>query len=115
MTRRSSRCPAARILWKRCISVARQEQDEGLAAQIVALVEDIEAGQFGARGDVLVFLPGERDIRELAKALRHITALDVLPLYARLSQAEQNRVFDSARRAVGHQGGAGHQRGGNLA
>ena len=49
----------------------------------------------GRAGDALVFLPGERDIRELAKALRHNERLRVLPLYARLSQAEQNRVFSS--------------------
>jgi len=78
-----------------------QGQDEGLAAQIVALMESIDAGQFGARGDVLIFLPGERDIRELAQALRHATTLEILPLYARLSQADQNRVFDSARRTSG--------------
>ncbi len=76
-------------------------QEDGVVAQIVALVEDIEAGQFGARGDVLVFLPGERDIRELAKALRYTTSVETLPLYARLSQADQNRVFDSARRTSG--------------
>ena len=44
---------------------------------------------------MLVFLPGERDIRELAKRLRYNDRLRVLPLYARLSQAEQNRVFQS--------------------
>ena len=75
--------------------------EEGVTAQIAALVEDIDAGRFGRRGDVLVFLPGERDIRDLARQLRHNTALDVLPLYARLSQAEQNRVFDtSSRRGI---------------
>ena len=75
--------------------------EEGVTAQIAALVEDIDAGRFGHRGDVLVFLPGERDIRDLARQLRHNTALDVLPLYARLSQAEQNRVFDtSSRRGI---------------
>jgi len=76
------------------------ESDPGSdpGGQIAALVNDIETGRFGARGDVLVFLPGERDIRELARALRHNAALDVLPLYARLSQAEQNRVFDTGPR-----------------
>jgi ATP-dependent helicase HrpA len=46
-------------------------------------------------GDVLVFLPGERDIRDAADALRHggPSDLDILPLYARLSSAEQHRVF----------------------
>ena len=72
-----------------------EDRDEGVRQQIVAVLGDIEQGQFGPRGDALVFLPGERDIRELAKALRHNDRLRVLPLYARLSQAEQNRVFSS--------------------
>jgi ATP-dependent helicase HrpA len=76
-----------------------EESERGeLNPQIVGLVEAIDAGDYGARGDVLVFLPGERDIRELAKLLRRHTSLDVLPLYARLSQSEQNRVFDVRRR-----------------
>nr|WP_259374709.1 ATP-dependent RNA helicase HrpA [Roseateles aquatilis] len=47
------------------------------------------------RGDVLVFLPGEREIREAADALRkhHPPGVEVLPLFARLSEQEQNRVF----------------------
>ena len=46
-------------------------------------------------GDVLVFLPGERDIRDAADALRTAGPQDVeiLPLFARLSAAEQHRVF----------------------
>ncbi|OWQ84061.1 ATP-dependent RNA helicase HrpA [Roseateles terrae] len=46
-------------------------------------------------GDVLVFLPGEREIREAAEALRkhHPPGVEVLPLFARLSQQEQDRVF----------------------
>lgn len=76
-------------------------QNDGAEAQIAALVDSIEAGRFGPRGDILVFLPGERDIRELARTLRHQTTVDVLPLYARLSQAEQNRVFDNSRRNSG--------------
>ncbi|MEH6587967.1 MAG: ATP-dependent RNA helicase HrpA [Halioglobus sp.] len=73
--------------------------EEGDSNQrISTVVQDIDAGQFGKRGDVLIFLPGERDIRELAKQLRSDTELDILPLYARLSQAEQNRVFDISKR-----------------
>ena len=47
-------------------------------------------------GDVLVFLPGEREIREAAEALRkhHPPGVDILPLFARLSQQEQDRVFE---------------------
>ena len=73
----------------------REDHDEGTRQQIVELLGEIEQGQFGPRGDALVFLPGERDIRELAKALRHNDRLRVLPLYARLSQAEQNKVFQA--------------------
>ena len=55
-------------------------------------------------GDVLVFLPGEREIREAADALRkhHPPGVEILPLFARLSQAEQDRVFEphGARRIV---------------
>jgi len=72
--------------------------EEGAQERIVTLVQEIEAGRYGERGDVLVFLSGEREIRELARELRSLPELDVLPLYARLSQAEQERVFDLSRR-----------------
>jgi ATP-dependent helicase HrpA len=60
-------------------------------------------------GDILVFLPGEREIREAADHLRgHLSHqplfrnAEVLPLFARLSQAEQDRIFDghTGRRIV---------------
>ncbi|UIF85017.1 ATP-dependent RNA helicase HrpA [Cupriavidus sp. UYPR2.512] len=55
-------------------------------------------------GDVLVFLPGEREIREAAEALRkhHPPHTEILPLFARLSVQEQERVFkpSNARRIV---------------
>lgn len=58
-------------------------------------------------GDMLVFLPTERDIREAAKRLRADKLIqqqqrEVLPLYARLSTAEQNKIFKpgAARRIV---------------
>ena len=46
-------------------------------------------------GDILVFLPGEREIREAAEALRYSmpSSTEILPLYARLSAAEQEKVF----------------------
>jgi ATP-dependent helicase HrpA len=56
----------------------------------------------GGAGDILVFLPGEREIREAADHLRKHLAhqplhrnAEILPLFARLSQAEQDRVFES--------------------
>ena len=55
-------------------------------------------------GDVLVFLPGEREIREAAEHLRrhHPPGVEVVPLFARLSQQEQDHIFEphSARRIV---------------
>ena len=55
-------------------------------------------------GDVLVFLPGEREIREAADHLRKKSppGVEVVPLFARLSQQEQDHIFEphSARRIV---------------
>lgn len=49
------------------------------------------------RGDILVFLTGEREIRDLADTLNKLNLLhtEVVPLYARLSASEQNRIFQS--------------------
>ena len=60
-------------------------------------------GAAGLRGDVLVFLPGEREIRDTAEVLRkhHPKGIEVLPLFARLSAAEQDKVFKTgAQRRV---------------
>lgn len=55
-----------------------------------------ELGKEG-RGDILIFMSGEREIRDTADALnrRELPHTEILPLYARLSNAEQNRVFQS--------------------
>lgn len=66
-----------------------EEPGEALAQT----VREVQKGAWGDPGDMLVFLPGERDIRDLARRLRGSDGLDVLPLYARLSQGEQARVF----------------------
>jgi ATP-dependent helicase HrpA len=60
-----------------------------------AIVDGIEECARAGPGDVLVFLPGEREIRAAAEALRkhHPPAAEILPLYARLSASEQERVF----------------------
>ncbi|MGH1486596.1 MAG: ATP-dependent RNA helicase HrpA [Cellvibrionaceae bacterium] len=63
-----------------------------------------EISTIDTQGDILVFLSGERDIRETALKLRRekIPHLTVIPLYARLSIAEQNKVFQAhkGRRVV---------------
>jgi ATP-dependent RNA helicase HrpA len=60
-----------------------------------AIVDAVDELALAGQGDVLVFLPGEREIREAAEALRkrHPPHTEILPLYARLSAVEQERVF----------------------
>lgn len=72
---------------------ATERSDLSLTEQIVAVADEITAED--PRGDVLVFLPGEREIRDahLALARRQYRATEVLPLYARLSANDQDRVF----------------------
>jgi ATP-dependent helicase HrpA len=72
---------------------APDDENAGTTERVVAALDDITAED--PRGDVLVFLPGEREIRDahLALARRKYRATEVLALYARLSAAEQDRVF----------------------
>ena len=73
-----------------------------LSEAIVDAIDDVS--RLSADGDVLVFLPGEREIRETAEQLRkhHPAHTEILPLFARLSAQEQERVFQpsGARRIV---------------
>jgi len=78
------------------------EEDRTLQEGILHAVEEIEQIErdrrwFHGPRDILVFLPGEREIRETADTLRRadLKGTEILPLYARLSNAEQNRVFSS--------------------
>ncbi len=71
-----------------------EEDDE--VAEIVAALRELDRE---APGDVLVFLPGEAEIRDAADAVRsayrsQTSPVEVLPLYGRLSAAEQHRVFE---------------------
>lgn len=78
-----------------------EQQERDLQQALLDAVDELS--RLGS-GDILVFLPGEREIRETAEALRkhHPPHTEILPLYARLSAAEQNRVFKphSGRRIV---------------
>ncbi|MCX2783524.1 ATP-dependent RNA helicase HrpA [Microbulbifer thermotolerans] len=74
------------------------DSDQDLNEQVVAAVEELLEGEksSGRRGgDILVFMSGEREIRECHKALRdaQLANIEILPLYARLSLAEQAKVF----------------------
>ena len=66
----------------------RDEEEQALGDAVEELFRE-------GPGDVLVFLPGEREIRDAAAALakRNLKGAEVLPLYGRLSVAEQDRVF----------------------
>ncbi len=66
------------------------DDEEAMPAAIVAGLREL-----GPAGDVLVFLSGEREIREASQAVTgaHLPNAEVLPLFARLSAAEQRRVF----------------------
>ena len=67
-----------------------RDQVQGILDAVAELKRD-------GPGDILVFLSGEREIRDTADALAGQDDLDVLPLYARLSSAEQHRVFEPGR------------------
>ena len=74
-----------------------QQNEEGdmqdVPQAICSALDELSIG--GLRGDVLVFLPGEREIRDTAEALRkhQHKGIEILPLFSRLSVAEQDRVF----------------------
>ncbi|MEV7115961.1 ATP-dependent RNA helicase HrpA [Streptomyces anulatus] len=81
-----------------------EESEDSDRDQITAICDAVDELGHEAPGDVLVFLSGEREIRDTADALnkRNLRHTEVLPLYARLSHAEQHRVFQrhTGRRIV---------------
>ncbi|MEV0639090.1 ATP-dependent RNA helicase HrpA [Streptomyces sp. NPDC050619] len=81
-----------------------EDGDDADRDQITAICDAVEELQAEGKGDILVFLSGEREIRDTADALvkKNYRFTEVLPLYARLSHAEQHRVFQqhTGRRIV---------------
>ncbi|MEE1839815.1 ATP-dependent RNA helicase HrpA [Streptomyces sp. NPDC007076] len=81
-----------------------EDTDDSDRDQITAICDAVDELQTEGPGDILVFLSGEREIRDTADALnkRNLRHTEVLPLYARLSHAEQHRVFQrhTGRRIV---------------
>lgn len=80
--------------------------EEGdLATGIGSAISELMHSEGSQQGDVLVFLSGEGEIREVARHLRNLQKdqrawqhCEILPLYARLSNAEQNKVFSISNR-----------------
>ncbi|MFJ8592006.1 ATP-dependent RNA helicase HrpA [Streptomyces sp. NPDC093598] len=81
-----------------------EDGDDADRDQITAITDAVEELQREGKGDILVFLSGEREIRDTADALtkKNYRFTEILPLYARLSHAEQHRVFQphTGRRIV---------------
>ncbi len=94
----------------------RRDNDED-RDQVTAITDAIGELEREGPGDILVFLSGEQEIRDTADALKGRAGLDVLPLYSRLSSAEQHRVFEvpASRSMRQPPRGAGHQRRRDLA
>lgn len=96
----SGRTYPVELHYRPLLAEGEGEQDLSLQQAVIRTLEEIESLErqqgLSARGDVLVFLSGEREIRETADKLRRhqFRDTDVLPLYARLSAAEQNRIFN---------------------
>jgi ATP-dependent helicase HrpA len=86
-----------------------EEDDEGetvVRDQTEAIVDAVRELSAEGSGDILVFLPGEREIRDTADALDDAQrgrreTLEIVPLYSRLSAAEQHRVFSPPRAGLG--------------
>jgi ATP-dependent helicase HrpA len=80
-------------------------EDGDLAEAVELAITELMQREGSQRGDVLVFLSGEGEIREVARRLKNNREqsrawqqCDILPLYARLSNVEQNKVFDQNQR-----------------
>ncbi len=71
------------------------DSDGALDGQVLEAIEEILTLPHARSGDILVFLAGEKDIREVAHRIRkaQLPHLEVLPLYARLSLSDQAKVF----------------------
>lgn len=75
-----------------------EDDEEGevvVRDQTEAIVEAVKELSAEGPGDVLVFLPGEREIRDTADAMKDLPRTEIVPLYSRLSAAEQHKVFSS--------------------
>jgi ATP-dependent helicase HrpA len=92
----SGRTYPVEIRYRPLISDAEDEADRDMIQAIADATEELYRESMG---DILVFLSGEREIRETANFLRkqNYTHTEILPLYSRLSNAEQNKIFRGHR------------------
>ena len=88
----SGRTYPVEILYRPLTSKDEDDAEVELTDAIVDAADEL--ARYG-EGDILVFLPGEREIREAAEALKSTLRRndEILPLFARLSHAEQHKIF----------------------
>ena len=74
-----------------------EDNDDTDRDQLQAIFDAVDELSHESAGDILIFMSGEREIRDTADALNKLDLphTEILPLYARLSNSEQNRVFQS--------------------
>ena len=104
----SGRTYPVEIRYRPLMDLDGQDEDGEVVVrdQTEAIVDAVKELSAEGPGDVLVFLPGEREIRDTADALADLDKLDhrrrleIVPLYSRLSAAEQHKVFSSHGAAV---------------
>src|SRR5487761_2095350 len=86
----------------RLLQISEEGEAQDVPQAVSSALDELPAG--GLRGDVLVFLPGEREIRDTAEVLRkhHPKGIEILPLFSRLSANDQDKVFKTGgqRRVV---------------
>lgn len=93
----SGRSYPVEMRYRPLLSEEGDEQDRDIEQAIIDAVDEL--GRLDRRGDILIFLPGEREIRQVAEALRkhHPPGSEILALYSRQSTEEQNQVFQPSR------------------
>ncbi|HRH14859.1 MAG TPA: ATP-dependent RNA helicase HrpA [Azonexus sp.] len=100
----SGRLYPVEVRYRPVVDINKKDDERDLYDAIVAAADELS--RLGS-GDILVFLPGEREIREAAEGLRkHALARpglssahapEILPLFSRLSAGEQDRIFKPSR------------------
>ncbi|MFG2606924.1 ATP-dependent RNA helicase HrpA [Streptomyces sp. NPDC048514] len=100
----SGRTYPVEVRYRPLLEEASDDSADADRDQITAITDAVDELMGEGKGDILVFLSGEREIRDTADALekKKYRFTEVLPLYARLSHAEQHRVFQphTGRRIV---------------
>ena len=93
----SGRTYPVEVRYRPLVRTSEEEEDRSLFEGVYDALAELrnEDKSSGMPGDVLVFLPGEREIRECAEYLRRagLPSTEILPLYARLSAGDQQKIF----------------------